>query len=482
MNLAKDWRTDKWKTALTVLWLLTVASSFFSSTFTLVYLPAIGAIYPFRILLPTTAVLYLMQIIRKKQNPWKGASNVQRICYVLCALLVVCGGISLLRAVDFGFTFRRFFNLCFDLCFFYLALELCRNRNVFVKTIRCAVIMLAIQIPIGIFEVFFGGVFNPIYDTDRRRFHFFEGKYQRPVVASGNTNDFSMMLIFMLALALLYWAWRHREEVCDWIPVALIAPIYFLILAGDARLCGIAFWILVVGFAVYALTLKRSKGWIMILTALLLLFVIFGNSYHELVPAPDKGKDRAAQMTPIRLSAAAEEQGRVVPLSAKRSLKDEMFVVDEETGELRINLKYSAGSRLDLLLHAAKCFVQSNGLGVGLGNTEQLAKVGAENRRDAVWNIHCFLARMTGDFGMFFLIPLLLIVFELLRKSFSALRKSLERKDIGETMLWALYLCALASYPIVSTASSDAQDCLAMWLFLAVIVLFPIHCRREEQQ
>lgn len=482
MNLAKDWRTDKWKTALTVSWLLTMASSFFGNTFTLVYLPAIGAIYPFRILLPTTAVLYLMQIIRKKQNPWKGASNVQRICYVLCALLVVCGGISLLRAVDFGFTFRRFFNLCFDLCFFYLALELCRNRNVFVKTIRCAVIMLAIQIPIGIFEVFFGGVFNPIYDTDSRRFHFFEGKYQRPVVASDNTNDFSMMLIFMLALALLYWAWRHREEVCDWIPVALIAPIYFLILAGDARLCGIAFWILVVGFALYALTLKRSKGWILILTALLLLFVIFGNSYHELVPAPDKGKDRAAQMTPIRLSAAAEERVRVIPLSANRSLKDEMFVVDEETGELRINLKYSAGSRLDLLLHAAKCFVQSNGLGVGLGNTEQLAKAGAENRRDAVWNIHCFLARMAADFGVFFIIPVLILVYLLLRKSLRSFRRCIRSRKWENAMLWVLYLTALITYPIVSTASSDAQDCLSMWLFLAIMMILPMHFRETQQK
>ena len=35
----------------------------------------------------------------------------------------------------------------------------------------------------------------------------------------------------------------------------------------------------------------------------------------------------------------------------------------------------------------------------------------------------------------------------------------------------ALLLCILVLYPVVSTASSDAQDLLMMWLYLGVIAL-----------
>ena len=175
------------------------------------------------------------------------------------------------------------------------------------------------------------------------------------------------------------------------------------------------------------------------------------------------------------------EAEQAVPLSGGPSLKNEMFVVDEETGELQANLNYSAGARLDLLLHAARCVVQSKGLGVGLGNTEQLAKDGAADRIHVVWNIHCFLARMAGDFGIFFLIPLLAIVVLLLRECFVRTHWYFKKKRKTDAMLWVLYLTALISYPIASTASSDAQDCLAMWLFLAGMVLFPIHSQQTEQ-
>lgn len=477
MKIANDWRADKLKAILTVVWLMTVFSAFFGSTITLVYLPAIGAMYPFRILLPVTAVLYLIWIIRERHNPWKDASNVQRICYVLCVVLVVYGAISIFRAIDFAFTFRRWFNLCFDLCFFYLALELCKDRAMFLHTVRCGLVALLVQIPMGIIEVFFGGIFDPKYDTDHHRFAFFRGVYQRPVVAAGNTNDYAMMLIFMLALLLLYWAWRRREERCDWIPVALIAPIYFLICAGDARLCEIAFWILTIGFVLYAMTLRNNKWWILIPTVLLMAFVMFGHCYQPV------NEDYAAQgnLTSSNQDVVFLETVQSAPLAEAPSLKEEMFIIDEETGQIQANLSLSAGARLDLLMHAAKCVVQSKGLGVGLGNTEQLAQEGAAERIHFVWNIHCFIARMAGDFGIFFLIPLLLIVVLLLRECFARMRQGAKNKKAEEIMLWVLYLTTLFSYPIASTASSDAQDCIPMWLFLAAMVLFPVHIQETEQ-
>lgn len=481
MKFVKAWQTDKLKTALITLWALTVFFSFFGSAITLLQLPAIGELYPFRLLLPVTALFYLLWMIREKHNPWKTATRAQRICYVLSVLLVIYGSISLLFAIDFLFTFRRLFNLCYNLCYFCMALALCKEKDLFIGTVHSALAAVLIQIPMGIYEVFFKGVFDPIYDAERPKFAFFTGKFQRPVVASGNTNDFAMLLVFVLAVALLYWAWRHREEKCGWIPVAMIAPIYFLISAGDARLCVMAFVMLVAGFVMFALTLKEKKRLVLLLTALLLVFVIFGQNYQKWMPQTNKVTTQWEEPTVVSLRAG-EVVGNPTVTLASRSLKDQLFRVDKETGELQINLKYSAGTRLDLLLHAAKCVVQSKGLGVGLGNTEQLAKVNAASRKDGVWNIHCFLARMTGDFGIFFLIPLLLLAVELLRIWYRAFRQSLKKKNMEETMLWIMYLLVLASYPITSTASSDAQNSLAMWLYLAVVVLFPVLCGKEQQE
>ena len=483
MAIVKDWREDKLNTALSVAWMITVVSAFFGSVFTLFELPALGAVYPFRLVLPITAVLYLIWAIREKHNPWKHATKAQRACYILGTVLVAYGAVSLLRAIDVVFTLQRLMNLCLDLCFFFLALELCRNRRILRKTVYCIVGTLIIQIPLGIYEVFFGGVFDPLYDTDRHLFRFFGGKYQRPVVASGNTNDFSMMLVFMLAILLLYWAWQHREEKTDWIPIGFIAPTYFLICAGDARLCWLAFWLLMVGFVAVVLTIRPIKRWVVVLTVLLMVVTLFGMNYHEL--ALKKPASKAPAKTPTASTSTAAPSGNdrkeTSSSSPNRTLKEEMFTVDDQTGEVSFNLNYSAGARMDLLFHAGNCLLHSDGFGVGLGNTEQLAKENAASRMGGVWNIHCFLARMAADFGVFFLIPALILAFLLLREVIGGLWESLRAKKWTKAALWLLYLVAMVSYPIASTAPSDAQDCLTMWLFLAVVVLLPTHFHQTQQ-
>ena len=469
-----NWRKDKLKTMLVVFWLITVFSSFFGSVFSLTYLPGIGALYPFRIFLPITVLLYLAWMIREKYNPWKHASYVYRICYVLCLCLVVYGGVSLFWAIDRAFTFRRWFNLCVDLCFFLLALELGKDKTVFLYTLRCIVPAILIHIVIGIVETFFGGVFFPCRDT-YHNITFFGKICHWPMSSTENTNDYSMMLVLALAMLLMYWAWRHHEEKCDWIPVSLIAPIYFLIRAGGARLCEVAFLVLLAGFVLYSITLKRKKRWILLSTILLLGFVVFGCNHKSLTEKVIQGVELMA----ISADAAAIEQA--IPLSDKASMIDEFFVVDQETGELRANQNGSAGIRLYLLMHALDCFMQSKGMGVGLGNAEQLAKV-SEANSSGIWNIHCFLARMTADFGIFFLVPLLLIVFALLHACFKSMRQAVKERNASNAMLWLLYLTVLISYPFASTAPSEAQDLLVMWLFLAGIVLFPMHMQKNEQE
>lgn len=480
-EILNQWRNDKLKLALEISWLITVFSSFFGSVFSLTYLPGIGALYPFRIFLPVTVMLYLVWAIQNKHNPWKQASPVQRLCYVLCILLIVYGGLSLFWAMDRGFTFRRWFNLCIDLCFFFLALEFGKDQRVFIYAIRCTIPAVLIQLVMGIFEVFSGGIFFSHRDA-YYGITFFGKKCHWPFGSAENPNDYAMMLVLMLALYLLYWVWRRHKEKCDWIPVVLIMPVYFLIRAGEARLCTVAFLTVIVGFLLYGLTLERKKNWILILTILLLGFVTFAINYEEFMTASDEGILSVLEPMTVSAEAAPIETEKVVSLSAKPSLKDEFFAVDKKTGELRLNQYRSAGIRLALLMHAWDCFVQSKGMGVGLGNAEQLTKLGEVRLKSDMWNIHCFLARMVADFGIWFLIPLLLIVVVLLRNCFRCMYQMFKEKKASNVMMWFLYLTVLISYPIASTAPAEAQDCLAMWFFLAGIVLFPMHMQKSERE
>ena len=463
MSIVNRWQSDKLKTALDISWLLTVFFCFFGSSVFLIKLPGIPALYPFRVLLPVTALLYLIWTIREKRNPWKAGTFIQRFSYVLCAALAVYSTLSLRRAIDFSFTAPLWITLCFDLVFFALALELCSERTVFADTARCALLSLLIQIVLGITEVFHGGIFSHRYNTNWN-FAFWGKLHQSPIVASGNTNDYVMGLVFTLAVVLLYWVWQGRKGKYTWVPAVLFAPVYFLICAADSRLCTLAFGMLMLGFILYVLALDKKNWWIPVVAVLLVGFVVYGcNSDPEV--------KRVSMTIP-------ESDGQVQNLQ-DQSLKEEFFATDGETGEVTLNVTFSGGVRVSLLLHTLDCFLQSKGMGVGLGNTAQLAKATAA-QRDGIWAIHCFLARMTADFGIWFLIPLLIIAGAMLWQGMGVVLDGIKHRRWTSVMTGILYLLTVIVFPIASTASGDAQNSLPMWLFLGFIAVYPQYLREAE--
>ena len=122
--------------------------------------------------------------------------------------------------------------------------------------------------------------------------------------------------------------------------------------------------------------------------------------------------------------------------------------------------------RVLLILHAFRCFKDSHFLGVGLGNTEMLAA----QEDIGLTNIHCFVARLLGDYGIFVLLPLAAIAVLLLRSAFRAFFYGLRhnRRILASGLM---FFFVLLTYPILSTISSDAQDILPMWLYLGLVVL-----------
>lgn len=477
-TLINEWRSDKLKTTVTVFWLLTVFFCFFGSTVLLVKLPGLPALYPFRVLLPVTTLLHLVWLIREKRNPWKIADFTQRTAYILCAVLLVYSTLSLTRAIDFEFTFTLWITLCFDLVFFALMIDLCSDKKRFVATVRCALITLLIHMVMGGIEIVEGGFFNTKFDEV---FFFFGVPFASPSVSTGNPNDYAMMLVFMLALMLLYWAWHGYPGKKNWIPVLLIAPVYGLIFTTLGRLCTLSFWILMVPFALYTLTSKERILRVLVPTVVLLSIIITFLSYGSSIPV---GQTKL-QQKPVPVSAEIEIPDLDLPLAEdpegatvkSTAATSEALEQKAQIDEILADMDSSGAVRLKLLLHALRCFIDSKGMGVGLGNTAQLAKTTAESR-GGVWGIHCFLARMAADFGIFFLIPLLLIAFKMLQFGIAFTLREIKKRNWENAMTGALYLASVLIYPIASTAPGDAQNVLPMWLFMGSIVLFPVHVRQ----
>ena len=493
-------KTDKLWRVLALCWLLTVFTSFFNSYFLSVSLPVVGTLFPFRIMLPITAVLYFIWVIKNREPIWRGTSALEKWCYILVAILLLYGAVSLLRAMDFSWSFRRLFNLCFDLCFFFLMLRLCRNKQLLKATLMVLFVMLAVISLLGIYEVFFGGIVNDAYD-DFKRLYVFNGLFQYPIVFSGNTNDYATTLIFLyvvLLLAVLRKGIEIRKREYVWI-VLMGTVVYFLALAGDSRLCEACFFLLVVGMFLYFLLCQKRRIRIAVLLILGILCVEFIVQYRYIVPPIQQYLSEVqayqAEQTDTPESVSAEpvpsenadhevqQPTLVLGDQGKQTLEEQFFDTDEETGEKALRDEGSAGIRVHLLLHAFDCIKESYGLGVGLGNTETLA---AQRGVVPEWadkpqnSIHCFLARLGADYGIFALVPLCVIAFLLLKRIVQLLVYGIRSRNRNHVAYAVLFFFCIVIYPILSTASSDAQDIIPMWIYLAGMVLYAVNFPAQD--
>lgn len=485
-----SWETDKLYTAMLACWLATVFASFFGSYLLPITVPIIGTLFAFRILLPVTFVLYVIWAVRNRKPFWRGISTLEKWCDIFGAVLLLYGAISLFRAIEFMWTFRRLFNLTFDLLFFWMTMRMLCIPTVRKWTMNVCGIMLGLLIVLGLYEVFFGGIVDPAYD-EIKRVYIFNEIFQYPIVFSGNTNNYAATLIFLFAALLLWWLQPGKMlERGKAIVIGVLGVLcYTMPLVSNARLCEVSILILLSGILIY-LFIAKKKGRILIAAILVvgILFVEFTNRYHYLMPQiqtymhamqtgqtePSGTEDSDTITSPPTFQLSDPEHA---------SLQDQFFETDETTGETVLRSEGSAGVRTRLLIHAGQCFVESYGLGVGLGNTELLARDRAIiSGEKSVWNIHCFVARIVADYGIFVLIPLSMIVLLLLKKTFAYIVQSIRKKKRVEVGYGVLALWILMVYPFLSTAPSDAQDLLSMWLYLAVVVvMFQQFSKNEEE-
>ncbi len=495
-ELLGKWREDKLCGSLWLCWLATVFFSFWGDSLISIPFPGIGTLFPFRILLPITFILYIIWVIRTKERLLENVTTIEKLCYSLIVIMLAYGALSLFRAIEVEHTFRKLFNLTMDLCFFFLMLRLCRNEELFRQTVLVCVTAAAILCLMGVYEVFFGGIFDSVYDG-YKWFLWFSKIFQAPIVTYGNTNDYLTSMVMCCGIFIL--AICHKWNVADQKRLCLLSVsiplVFFLARASNARLVLVAIYILLVGLTIFLVICDRKRLWIPCVMLVLMGGVYFANQYRYIVPPV---KQYIAEMKEYRQQEALSQE--VVPQGGasqeekpqeekpqeetpvkpqlqlgdprKETLEEQFFTVNVETQEKELRVEGSAGVRARLLLHTWNCFKESYGFGVGLGNTELLARDREVIEGAKIWSIHCFVARIIADFGIFVLIPLSVIGVLLLKQIWESYWKGVKRKQPYTVAFAVLYLFVLMTYPFTSTASSDAQDLLAMWIYLGGIIVF----------
>lgn len=448
------YRNRLWK-CTSILWLLTVVAAFEDGGLLKVQFPGIGALYGFRILLPVTAIFFAVWVIRYRIRLWRAASALERWAYIFAAVMLVYGAISLVWAIEFEESFRRLFNLAFDMLFFCLLLQSFHDDLLRRKTlVICAICYVGILV-LGVYEVFNGGLVNDAYEK-YFSFYWLFADHCPPIVFSQNTNDYSSSMVFLFSVFTVYglfWNFDGRKKIVLTICVSIM--VFFLNRAAGARLCFTAFCVFMIGVLFSLVFRKNGRKRALLAFGFVLLVCVgiyLGESLH---------RDR-------------NDSNRLFfDRYGQEKLSEQFYETDTETGEKVLRQHSSAGVRARLILHCFNCIKESHGLGVGLGNTESLA----EQRAVAVMrdgrryrSIHCFVARVLSDYGIFAAIPMIAIGLLLLRSAFLAFRQAIRTRNREALSEAILFFFMLLTYPVLSTSSSEAQDILPMWIFLAFAV------------
>ena len=143
--------------------------------------------------------------------------------------------------------------------------------------------------------------------------------------------------------------------------------------------------------------------------------------------------------------------------------------VDSETGQVSISSDESGRIRLHLLQSSMEVLLASKGLGVGVGNGG--IRVGIHDGTNGAPAIHCLIMEIFLEFGIFAILPLLLLLCILLKSWFLRIRHARRERDRVLLSNTLFQIFAVMTYPFLSTANASSWGMSAMWLFLGYILL-----------
>ena len=152
-------------------------------------------------------------------------------------------------------------------------------------------------------------------------------------------------------------------------------------------------------------------------------------------------------------------------------MRGTLYTIVPSITEENVNdsLAESDGIRLALLKDSVKLLVESKGLGIGLGNAEY--RIAEFDNTQGYVNVHCFIMEVVLEFGIFALLPLLIVVCSILRRICLAFYQAGKKNSVAAANLILLFMTC-AAFPLLSTANSSSWTITIMWLYLAQLLLY----------
>jgi len=454
---------------------LTVFSAPFGDCLLRIELPIGGYFFLFRGMILLTCAVYLVHLLCKRENPFRGLSRPEKWFVVLVVCMLAYGLVSVLWSVSLGAWFSKLFTMCQMFALVFLFLKLCRDPKVMRITMWIMGITVLITALGGLIECWHG----PFFDTPYRDYSyvFFNKAFYAPIFSLYNPNGFATYLLFSLECLVLYMAhnWKTPASAGDkrllWALSAGMCLTLFLACADGGRLSILSILVILLGLAVWLLPRYKRGLWVFAAFALTFSFIYVGENYLQVRYQAERAAFEIQQV--LGLSGQSQPgDAPEKPAPPDKNLHGTLYTLSPSISETDAyeSVSQSDGVRMTLIKDCVQMIRESHGLGIGLGNVEP--RLRELDNSDGIYAAHCFIMEVLAEFGIFALIPLAAVALSILKAlwlAFCAAFRAHDKKRMAEPLL--LLFTALA-YPLLSTANSSSWGIQAMWLYLAVLLFY----------
>lgn len=463
--------------ALLICWYITIGSAAFGDCLLRIPLPIGGHFFLFRGAILVTCLVYLLLLLRRRENPFRGLSKIETCFVGVVVCMLGYGLVSALWAISLGAWFSKFFTMCQMFALVFLFLKLCRDEKVMRVTLLLAGMTTLFCALGGVVECFHG----PFFDTPYRNYTyvFFNKAMYAPIFSFYNPNGMATYVLFTLEILYLHMAFNWEKisfpqnkrllyGLSTWMGITI-----FICCADGGRLAFLSLPIILCGLAVW-LVIRFKKGLVVFLGfALCITFIYVGENYAEVkYRVAQTGRQIQEFWGPVDGSASSD--GTVapdLPVPDKNMHATLYTIIPTITGvNKEASIRESDGGRVVLLKNSMEMLIESKGLGIGLGNAEP--RMSEFSNIGGVTAIHCFIMEVFLEFGIFALIPLLVLAFFVFKSLLKGLFIAVKTRCMEQAATILLLLFTIIVYPFLSTANASSWGLQSMWLYIAMMLLY----------
>ena len=495
MNISQDKKQNYLWKILCILWYVTIFAAVFREYLFKISLPFGGHLFLFRLLLPVVTVLYLVWAFKYKYNPFKEMTKTEWSFVILAGVMLCYGTLSAFFAFELGAWFSKFTTIAYALIFVELYLLFSRDKAVRRITLTVFLCALLICLVGGFLECFTDAFFETPY-AGETRYVFFGKKLYAPIFCFYNTNGFVATLVFGLAIGAVYLAenWnilkKRYAKLCMILITGVLAVTYFLIRAGSARLGYISFLILLGCYVIWLCFRSRRSLLLLIPLVLFIGFVHVGENYEAIraewqIGTNTEPEVNEEQNTPPEDVIPAPPQNDMpdVPEQEPEEETDTSVPPEEEAPLVNVvapitTLQESDHVRWSLIKNGLDMLLDSGFLGVGVGNGE-IMLAGYQNTM-GITNFHCFIVEVMAEFGLFAILPALVLVFLCFRAWIIRLICLIRQKNGAAFADLFVMVGSVLMFPFLSMANSSSWGLMAMWLYLAFVLHATLGIQRKS--